>query len=194
MSAYLFTRRNVLQIENVEKISAADVGALYDRYAPELYRYIYHRLGAKTFAEDLTAEVFVRVLNGERRVNDWRAYLYRIAHNLVIDAIRKHPHVLQEPDEFLPDERNDPVEHAEVRDEQRRLRQAIARLTPEQQQVVVLKFIEEMSNAQVAKILNKPEGAVKALQHRALTNLRAWLGAEQPAPRAWNRWNESQVS
>lgn len=194
MSAYLFTRRNVLHIENVEKISADDVGALYDRYAPELFRYMYHRLGAKTFAEDLTADVFVRVLKGERQVNDWRAYLYRIAHNLVIDTLRKHPQVLQEPDEFLVDERNDPVEYAEAREEQRRLRQAIARLTPEQQQVVVLKFIEEMSNAQVAKILNKPEGAVKALQHRALTNLREWLGESQTKSRTWERWNESKVS
>ncbi len=191
MSAYLFTRRNVISVDNVEKFSADEIGALYDRFAPELYRYIYHRLGAKTFAEDLTAEVFVRVLNAAPKPNDWRAYLYRIAHNLVIDALRKHPHVLQEPDESLVDERCDPVAHAEARDEQRRLRQAIARLTPEQQQVVVLKFIEEMSNAEVAHILNKPEGAIKALQHRALTNLREWLGERQPEPRAWKRWNES---
>lgn len=170
---------------------AQDVAALYDRFAPELYRYIYHRLGAKTYAEDLTAEVFVRVLQVRRAPDDWRAYLYRIAHNLVIDSVRKHPHILEEADERIADERHNPVEHAETADEQRRLRKAIARLTPEQQQVVVLKFIEEMSNAEVARILDKPEGAVKALQHRALTNLREWLGAVPEHAPEWKRWHES---
>lgn len=168
-----------------------DVGALYDRYAPALYRYIYHRLGAKTVAEDLTAEVFVRVLKAKRAPDDWRAYLYRIAHNLVIDSVRKNPHILQEADEELVDDRGDPVTHAEAADEQRRLRQAIARLTPDQQQVVVLKFIEEMSNAQVAVILGKPEGAIKALQHRALDNLREWLGSSAEYAPEWKRWHES---
>lgn len=168
-------------------LSAADVTALYDRYAPELYRYIYHRLGAKSLAEDLTAEVFVRVLHLKRVPDEWRAYLYRIAHNLVIDSLRKNPHILEQADEWIVDEQNDPARRAESVDEQRRLRKAIARLSPEQQQVIVLKFIEEMSNAEVAKILNKPEGAVKALQHRALENLRAWL-RESPE---WTHWNES---
>lgn len=172
------------------KSPATDVAALYDRYAPELYRYIYHRLGAKTIAEDLTAEVFVRVLHGQPEPNDWRAYLYRIAHNLVIDSLRRNPHVLEEAGELLVDESNDPVEHAETADEQRRLRKAIARLTPEQQQVVVLKFIQEMSNAEVARILDKPEGAVKALQHRALTNLREWLGDERATSSEWKDRNE----
>jgi RNA polymerase sigma-70 factor (ECF subfamily) len=152
-----------------------DVAALYDKYAPELYRYIYHRLGAKAIAEDLTAEVFVRVIQKERAPEDWRAYLYRIAHNLVIDSIRRKPYLLEHAEESIPDERNDPHFHAEVADDGRRLRRAIARLSPDQQQVVVLKFIEEMTNAEVARIMNKPEGAVKALQHRALDNLREWL-------------------
>lgn len=168
-----------------------NIAALYDCHAPELYRYIYHRLGNKTLAEDLTAEVFVRVLNLQRPPNDWRAYLYRVAHNLVIDFLRKNPRVLERADEWLVDEYNDPVERAEIAEEQRYLRQAIARLTPEQQQVVVLKFIEEMSNAEVARILDKPEGAVKALQHRALDNLRAWLGDTPRAKFEWKRWNES---
>lgn len=175
----------------LELCEPQDVAALYDRFAPELYRYIYHRLGAKALAEDLTAEVFVRVLKVKRAPDEWRAYLYRIAHNLVIDSLRKHPHILEEADELIADERNDPVEHAETADEQQRLRRAIARLTPEQQQVVVLKFIEEMSNSEVARILDKPEGAIKALQHRALTNLREWLGAVPNDAPEWKRWHES---
>lgn len=168
-----------------------DIAALYDCHAPELYRYIYHRLGNKTLAEDLTAQVFVGVLNLPRPPNDWRAYLYRVAHNLVVDFLRKNPRVLERADEWIVDERNDPVERAEIAEEQRRLRRAIARLTPEQQQVIVLKFIEEMSNSEVARILGKPEGAVKALQHRALENLRAWLG---DMPREKTEWKLSHES
>lgn len=167
------------------------VAALYDRFAPELYRYIYHRLGYKSLAEDLTAEVFVRVLKTARTPNDWRAYLYRIAHNLVIDTLRKNPRVLEQAHEWLVDDKNDPVVHAERAEQERRLRRAIARLTPEQQQVVVLKFIEEMSNAEIAVILDKSEGAVKALQHRALKNLREWLGHDERAQTEWKRWHES---
>ncbi|MBI4673483.1 MAG: sigma-70 family RNA polymerase sigma factor [Chloroflexi bacterium] len=167
-----------------------DAAALYDCYAPALYRYIYYRLGAKTIAEDLTAEVFVRVLGMKHAPDDWRAYLYRIAHNLVVDYVRRNPAVFEGMDESLLDERGDPATRAELQDERRRVRRAIARLTPEQQQVVVLKFVEEMSNAQVARIMNKPEGAIKALQHRALTNLREWL-SDAPDARVWKRLNES---
>jgi RNA polymerase sigma-70 factor (ECF subfamily) len=161
---------------DVGKPSSLDVAALYDRYAPELFRYIYHRMGAKTVAEDLTAEVFVRALSVKRAPDNWRAYLYRIAHNLVIDYVRRHPAVLEALPDTIPDEQSDPLRLAELHDERRRLRRAIARLTPDQQQVIVLKFLEEMSNAEVAVILHKPEGAVKALQHRALDNLRLLLG------------------
>ncbi len=168
--------------------SSIEISALYDRFAPALYRYIYHRLGSKPVAEDLTAEVFVRVLNMRQTPDDWRAYLYRIAHNLVVDYLRRNPKILERADEWMPAEQGDPVEHAERADEHHRLRRAIARLTPDQQQVVVLKFIEEMSNAEISQILSKPEGAVKALQHRALANLRLWL-REPSENRLWNFQN-----
>jgi RNA polymerase sigma-70 factor (ECF subfamily) len=107
---------------------------------------------------------------------------------LVVDYFRSHPKHLEEVHEFIADERNDPVAHAEIAEQQRRLRKAIARLTPEQQQVVILKFGQEMTNAEVARIMNKPEGAVKALQHRALANLREWLGATER-----DTWTEKRM-
>lgn len=170
--------------------TCTDAAALYDLYAPALYRYIYYRLGSRSLAEDLTAEVFVRVLRMSRTPDDWRAYLYGIAHNLIVDYLRRNPAVLETMPESMLDEQGDPAAHAEAQDERRRLRRAIARLTPEQQQVIVLKFVEEMSNAEVAHIMGKPEGAIKALQHRALTNLREWL-KDAPETRVWNHWNES---
>lgn len=178
---------------DVQNSFSPDAAALYDLYAPALYRYMYYRLGAKSIAEDLTAEVFVRVLSMKSTPDDWRAYLYRVAHNLVVDYLRRNPAVLETIPETMFDERGDPVSHAERADERNRLRRAIARLTPEQQQVIVLKFVQEMTNAQVAQIMNKPEGAVKALQHRALTNLREWLH-DAPEAQMWKRWNESAAT
>ena len=113
-----------------------------------------------------------------------------MAHNLVVDYLRRNPAVLESISETMFDERADPVSHAERADERSRLRRAIARLTPEQQQVIVLKFAQDMSNAEVARIMGKPEGAIKALQHRALTNLREWL-KDAPEARVWKHWNES---
>jgi RNA polymerase sigma-70 factor (ECF subfamily) len=174
----------------VESNLPTEIAALYDRYAPDLYRYIYHRLGAKTLAEDLTAEVFVRVLRLKRAPDDWRAYLYRIAHNLVIDYTRRNPGVWTDAREGIAEERADLFERASVEDERRTLRRAIARLSPDQQQVILLKFVEEFSNAEIARIMGKSEGAVKALQHRALGNLREWL-REPSEARLFKQWNES---
>ena len=189
--AYLSARICVIHVNtDVQNSLPLDAAALYDLYAPVLYRYIYYRLGAKIIAEDLTAEVFVRVLSMKTTPDDWRAYLYRMAHNLVVDYLRRNPAALESIPENMSDERGDPVSHAERADERSRLRRAIARLTPEQQQVIVLKFVEEMTNAEVAHIMNKPEGAVKALQHRALTNLREWL-RDAPEAQMWKHWNES---
>ncbi len=153
----------------------SNLGEIYDAYAPKLYRYIYHRLGNQALAEDLTSEVFVRFLRARVTPDNLAAFLYRMAHNLMVDHLRRdQPH---EPlDDQWPAERGDPQALAEVEMERVRLRRAVGRLTPEQQQVIVLKFLEGLSNEEIASVLDKPVSAVKALQHRGLTTLRELLG------------------
>ncbi len=157
-----------------------EAGEIFDRYAPQIYRYIYHRLGHQALAEDLTSEVFVRFLRARVTPDNLAAYLYRCAHNVIVDYIRRNPAFLEPLDERLTAERDDPVQHAEIEAERAHLRRAILRLSPDQQQVIVLRYLEGLSPAEIARVLGKPEGAIKALQHRALASLRRLLGAETP--------------
>ncbi len=150
---------------------------IYDAYAPRIFRYIYHRLGDQSLAEDLTSEVFVRFLHARVSPDNLAAFLYRIAHNLIVDHLRQHSPA-QSLNEDIPSDRGDPAQLAEVETERVRLRRAINRLTPEQQQVIILKFLEGLSNDEIARVIDKPVGAVKALQHRGLATLRNLLGAE----------------
>ena len=155
------------------------LGELYDTHALKIFRYIYHRLGDAFLAEDLTSEVFVRFLHARATPDDSGAFLYRIAHNLIVDYARQR-HPIQLPDDFVGSDRDDPAHLAELEMERIRLRRAIARLTPEQQQVIALKFLEGLTNEEVARVIDKPIGAVKALQHRALAALRNMLAEPTP--------------
>lgn len=155
----------------------SQLGELYDTHAPRIFRYIYHRVGIRAVAEDLTSEVFVRFLRVRTKPDNVPAYLFRMAHNLIVDYLRQTQPV--ELSDELANERDDPANLAEDALLRVRVRRAIARLTPDQQQVVVLKFLEGFANEEIAQIIGKPVGAVKALQHRALVMLRDWLAVER---------------
>ena len=162
-----------------------DIGEVYDQCAPRIYRYIYHRLGHKALAEDLTGEVFVRFLRARVAPDNLMGYLYRTAHNLIVDYLRQNPSALAAIDEHMAAEGDGPDRLAEREDERMRLRRAISRLSPDQQQVIVLRYLEGLSQAEIGRVLGKPEGAVKSLQHRAILNLRTLLGVSSPPSREW---------
>jgi len=154
-----------------------ELAEMYDTHAPRIFRYIYHRLGDRAVAEDLTSEVFVRFLRARVAPENLAAFLFRMAHNLIVDYLRGH-RATQLLDENLAAERSDPAHLVEDEMKRARLRRAIARLTAEQQQVIALKFIEGFSNEEVARVLEKSVGAVKLLQHRGLATLRDLLSAD----------------
>jgi len=172
----------------LERASRADpeaLGALYDRYVGRIYSYIYHRVGQADLAEDLTAQVFARMLEAIREGRAWRTsfsgWLYRIAHNLVIDYYRRRGRAaFVELEEALPivADEADPVRKVEARLESEHLRAALAKLTNEQAEVISLRFLDEFSIAEVAAMMDKTEGAIKALQYRAVLALRRVM---QPA-------------
>lgn len=162
-----------------ERAAALDPAALteiYDQFSGRIYSYIYHRTGDSPAAEDLTGEVFVRVLDAIQQDRTWtttlQGWLFRIAHNLVVDHFRRQ----SKRDGPSLDERwmapVDPEHTFEALFYSHQLRSALGHLTEEQQQVIVLKFVEDLSNAQVAEVMGKTEGAVKALQHRGIAALR----------------------
>jgi RNA polymerase sigma-70 factor, ECF subfamily len=159
------------------------LGQIYDEYFGRIYAYIYHRTGDARVAEDLAADVFVRMLESVKAEKGWQSsltgWLYRIAHNLIVDHYRRQSkRAGPSLDEHLAADVESTLSHIETLLNQQQLRAAIQLLTEEQQQVVVLKFVEDLSNAEVAEILGKTEGAIKALQHRALVALRRVLGEE----------------
>lgn len=157
---------------------------LYQRYVKRIYNYFYYRTGSGHDAEDLTARTFQRVVahlpNYVARGVPFSAWLYRIAHNLVAnwhrDQARRR---LVSLEDHLPTAapEHDPERAAEDAEEQRVLRAALRRLTPERQQLVILKFVERLSNAQIGVVMGRSESAVKSLYHRTLLNLRSEIDA-----------------
>lgn len=150
---------------------------LYDAYMERIYRYIYFRVADDEIAEDITSHVFLKAWEklgsyqpGQSPFIGW---LYRIAHNAVIDNYRTKKIIIG-LDEVTPREisQDDGVEEKLERQiKSQQLREALQELTEEQQQVLILKFISELSTAEIARQLGKQQGAVRALQMRALQGL-----------------------
>jgi len=167
-------------LARVQDYDPAALATVYDLYAGRIYNYIYYRLGDAGLAEDLTGTVFAKMLEAIRSDKAWSSsfsgWLYRIAHNLLVDHFRRSQQSM-EPlvAESLQARGQDPASLVERRCEHERLRQALSVLTEEQAQVIVLKFAEGLSNAEVARAMGKSEGAVKSLQFRALAALRRRL-------------------
>jgi RNA polymerase sigma-70 factor (ECF subfamily) len=174
-----------LLLEQAKACDPAALEALYDRYASQMYAYIYRRVGNAALAEDLTGELFVRVLRAIQKERAWRisfrAWLYRIAHNLVIDHARRQPPVPHLPleESLLPAPEGDPVDSAEESEAIAALRGALTHLTPDQQEVLALRFGEGLTAREVGQITKRTTGAVQALQHRALAALRRLLTKER---------------
>jgi RNA polymerase sigma-70 factor (ECF subfamily) len=150
-----------------------------------MYAYIYRRINDAALAEDLTSELFLRVLRAIQNERAWRdsftAWLYRIAHNLVVDTYRRQPPPPLSLDEApAQTEGEDPAEAMEEAFDRQRLQAAIQRLTPDQQQVLALRFGEGLTARESADIMRKTTGAIEALQRRALAALRRIVAEDTP--------------
>ncbi len=159
------------------------LGEIYDLYSPGIYRYAVRLLGDETQAEECTAETFSRFLlalkNGGGPRDHLQAYLYRVAHNWITDLYRRTPPPPLPLDEEVRCQEEGPAQAVASRIEQQQVRAALRRLTPEQRQVVLLKFLEGWENEMIAAAIGKPVGAVKSLQHRAVNALRRLLLPEE---------------
>ena len=164
----------------VERAQLGDRAALEELYLihfDRIYGYLHMSVGSRHDAEDLTTQTFVKMLESIGRFR-WRsapfsAWLFRIAHNLAMDHFRARRR--WQPEEEIPEPAG--VEEDSAEDQalasigDASLLELIARLSPEQRQVLTLKFVFRFSNGEAAAILDKTEGAVKSLQHRALATL-----------------------
>jgi len=171
-------------LERARAYDPAALGELYDRYAARMYAYIYRRVGDAAQAEDLTSELFLRVLQAVQNERAWRdsfvAWLYRIAHNLVVDMYRRRPPPLVALDDLpLESDADDPAEALQEAADRAGLRAAVVQLTSDQQQVLALRYGEGLTAKETAVIMQKTTGAVEAMQHRALAALRRALARER---------------
>jgi RNA polymerase sigma-70 factor (ECF subfamily) len=161
-------------------------GVLYQKYVTAIFNYIYYRTGNQHDAEDISARVFQRAFG---HISSYKymgvpfsAWLYRIAHNLVAnyhrDSSRKREVSLEDHLDL-----HTPGDHPEsvlvITQENEALLSAIRKLTPDRQQLLILKYVEHLSNNEIAIIMGRSEGAIKSLYHRTLLALKIFLGEDQ---------------
>ncbi len=157
-------------------------GILYERYVNRIYNYIYYRTGNVKEAEDLTSRVFQRayrhIQNYTYRGVPFSAWLYRIAHNLVANWYRDRSRKKEVAiDERIPSDAqfDFPESNVEQDQEVEKLLKVIRKLPQERQQLIILKYVEGLSNAEIGIIMRRSEGAIKSLYHRTLSALRKEL-------------------
>jgi len=178
----------VIQITDanaVQLASAGDADAfsyLYEQNVKRIYNYIYYRIGSEADAEDLTARVFHRAFGHINKYVEkgvpFTAWLYRIAHNLTANWYRdtqRRREVSLEDHIDLPVQGELPERTLEKNQEKELLLTAIRRLPADRQELILLKYLEDLSNGQIAIIMGRTEGAIKSLYHRSLLSLREEL-------------------
>jgi RNA polymerase sigma-70 factor (ECF subfamily) len=159
-------------------------GHLYDAYVERVYRYVYFRVSDDALTEDLTSQVFLKAWENLDKYkpngSPFLAWLYTIARNLVIDHYRtQKASVSIDEVAVLPADDHSPAHEVEERFRLQAMRDALQFLTEDQQQVLILKFIAGLPNENIAKIMNKREGAIRALQMRALKTLGKYMQEQE---------------
>lgn len=177
------TNINSLPLPNFsELIALAQAGKqeaiadLYEAYFVRVYRFVYYRVSHRETAEDLTEDTFVKAFAGLKNLENTAAFegwLFQIARNLVIDYYRKKKQMipLDTVENTLEYDTN-VVDIINLQIEQSILIKLLKELNEEQQSVVKMKFLEDLDNSTIAKVLNKTEGAIRVIQHRAIAKLK----------------------
>jgi RNA polymerase sigma-70 factor, ECF subfamily len=159
------------------------IGAIYDRYAHDIYRYLYRLVGDGWAAEDLTSEVFLKLLHSAGTSTGPRSnlpgWLYRVARNLAMDWFRAQAKMTSgELKEELVGDDEPEISRVVRREQHAQVGEAVHKLTADQQQVILLRFGEGLEIKAVGRIMGKSEGAIKVLQYRAIRRLQSLLHPE----------------
>jgi RNA polymerase sigma-70 factor, ECF subfamily len=177
----LSEKTDEIALIDAAKSDPAAFGKLYKQYVERIYNYIYYRTGSAKDAEDLTGKVFFKAIShikGYKHMGlPFSAWLYRIAHNLVAnyhrDRSRKQEISLDNvPGQVLPQTQLQPETRVLRNQEVEDLLVTIRDLAPNRQELLILKFVDELSNKEIGMIMRKTEGAIKSLYHRTLLELR----------------------
>lgn len=168
-------------IDGLEKLDSQSIGAIYDQYFPEVYRYVRYRVSDESIAEDIASDVFVRLMEASQKKKgpqtNLRGWLFATASNAVNDYHRRHyRRPVEALSDAMPDASTSVHSQVDLREQNRAVQMALAQLTAEQQHVLTLRFGEGYSLEETALVLNKNTNAVKALQFRALASLQRYIG------------------
>lgn len=170
---------NAMLLQQARAGDARALAEIHDRYYPKLYRYAFYRLGDAAAAQDVAGEVFVRLLDtlraGRPPQSTLSGWLFGVAAHLVADHFRRAPRESLEILEWFTSGTS-AAQEAEERLQHQQVRAAMRQLTPEQQEVLALRFGDGFTLEQTAEIMGKSVNAVKALQFRATAALRRTLG------------------
>ncbi len=174
---------DALLIERATSDDSSAFGELYDMYVDRVYKHVYYRVGNVADAEDLTQQVFLKAWQAigryKKAASPFIAWLITISHNLVVDFYRtKKNKTYLDAEVTAGDLASSPEQVTEAHFEQQHLRRAIQKLHGEQQQVVLLRFIEGFGYPEIASLMGKREGTIRVIQHRALAKLRHILEEE----------------
>lgn len=167
-------------IARAQQGSGEAAGKLYEEHFRSVFRYLFYATGDQAAAEDLTGDVFlkmVQALPGYRATSAaFRTWLFQIARNLAIDHYRRSSaHPVEQLAESAPDQRERPEAHVEANLTAERLQAALQRIGSDQRDVLVMRFIDDLSLQETARVLHRSEDAVKGLQRRGLAALRDLL-------------------
>ena len=172
-------------IKDAIRGKASAFGSLYDYYQPKIYRFVLVKVSRREEAEDLTHQVFLQAWQNVKSYEDigfpFSSWLYRIARNLIIDFYRtnrKESSLEKIDPEYFVVEAEAHFDLADKMDVEK-VKSAIQRLKPEHQDVIMMRFVEDMPIKEVALATDKTEGAVKLIQHRAIKELKNLLGVKE---------------
>lgn len=157
-----------------------EFGKIYDKHVEEIYRFVYLKVSSRETAEDITSETFRKGWKRFKKspMDNPRAYLYKVARNLVIDHYRTQKEHVSPEDIQLKEESN-LEESLSLDDDLQEVKEAMESLKDNYQNIIILRYLEELSISETAKILDKSEGAIRVTTHRALEALKEELGVEE---------------
>jgi RNA polymerase sigma-70 factor (ECF subfamily) len=169
------------ELTGLQKLDSQVITAVYDRCFPDVYRYVFYRLGNENLAEDIASDVFVRLLEAVKKKRgpktNIKGWLLSTASNVIADHLR---HAYRRPtgalSESMPDLATPLIDEIDRRQQTDSVRQAYVQLTPDQQNVLALRFGDGYSLEETAHVMQKNVNAVKALQFRALAALQRQIG------------------
>lgn len=169
-----FTDQILLDLCQAGDANAFEV--IYNRYVDKIYRFVYFRINEKDMVDDLTNEIFLktwRQIRDNKKIDNLKAYLYKITRNLIIDHYRTRREQIDiEKVPHLVDDGQDLVSEINLTDDLEYLKKKIKNLRTDYREVLIFRYIEDLTIAEIAEILDKTEGAVKVMTHRAINKLK----------------------